>query len=87
MSKYLAVVKKANSGLEPHQEAAFTSFAFNVGVPQFRRSTVYKHLSQGRETVAIESIRVWCRGGGRVLSGLQARRLSEMKLFKKGTFI
>lgn len=65
---------------------AFTSFIFNTGC------TVFRHNKDGSETrifnkikrdefiAACSELRFWIRGGGKVLSGLVARRDKEQQL-------
>ena len=60
------------------------SFAFNLGLGTFQRSTIRQALLRGDKEAAIESLLKYCRAGGRVLKGLQLRREAEAKMFKSG---
>ncbi len=60
------------------------SFAFNLGLGTFQRSTLRQALLRGDKEAAIESLLKYCRAGGRVLKGLQLRREAEAKMFKSG---
>jgi lysozyme len=58
------------------------SFAFNLGLGTFQRSTLRQALLRGNKTAAMESLLKYCRGGGKILRGLQTRRLDEKALFE-----
>ncbi len=57
------------------------SFAFNLGLGTFQRSTLRQALLRGDKETAMESLVKYCRAGGKVLKGLQNRRLDERRLF------
>ena len=57
------------------------SFAFNLGLGTFQRSTIRQALLRGDKETAMESLLKYCRAGGRVLKGLQLRREAEAKMF------
>jgi lysozyme len=57
------------------------SFAFNLGLGTFQRSTLRQALLRGDKEAAMESLLKYCRAGGRVLKGLQLRREAEAKMF------
>ena len=58
------------------------SFAFNLGLGTFQRSTLRQALLRGNKTAAMESLVKYCRAGGKILRGLQIRRLDEKALFE-----
>ena len=58
------------------------SFAFNLGLGTFQRSTLRQALLRGDKTQAMESLVKYCRAGGKILKGLQTRRLDEKALFE-----
>ena len=58
------------------------SFAFNLGLGTFQRSTLRQALLRGDKTAAMESLVKYCRAGGKILRGLQTRRLDEKALFE-----
>jgi lysozyme len=58
------------------------SFAFNLGLGTFQRSTLRQALLRGDKTAAMESLVKYCRAGGKILRGLQIRRLDERALFE-----
>jgi lysozyme len=58
------------------------SFAFNLGLGAFQRSTLRQALLRGDKKAAMESLVKYCRAGGKILRGLQIRRLDEKALFE-----
>lgn len=58
------------------------SFAFNLGLGTFQRSTLRQALLRGNKKEAMESLVKYCRAGGKILKGLQTRRLDEKALFE-----
>ena len=59
------------------------SFAFNVGLGTFQRSTLRQALLRGNKQAAMESLIKYCRAGGKIIKGLQTRRLDEKALFER----
>ncbi len=61
---------------------ALVSFVFNVGGGNFRKSTLLKKIKANPDDNSImdEFLR-WVYAKGKVLPGLQKRRLAEMKLY------
>ena len=76
-----AVTQLVKVPLTPNQFAALVSFAFNVGVGAFSKSTLLKVLNQNNYDQAANELLRWNKGGGRVLPGLTRRREAERKLF------
>ena len=61
---------------------ALVSFTFNVGVGNFKRSTLlYKIKVNPWDNSIMDEFLRWVYSKGRVLPGLQRRRLAEMKLY------
>ncbi|NDB60780.1 lysozyme [bacterium] len=60
---------------------ALVSFSFNLGLGTFQRSTIRQALLRGDKEAAMESLVKYCKAGGKILKGLQNRRLDERKLF------
>ena len=50
------------------------SFAFNLGLGTFQRSTLRQALLRNDKKAAMESLVKYCRAGGKILKGLQNRR-------------
>jgi lysozyme len=70
-----------NVFLRQHEFDAIVSFCFNLGLGCFQRSTIRQALLRGDKEAAMESLVKYCRAGGKILKGLQNRRLDERKLF------
>jgi len=70
-----------NVPLRQHEFDAILSFCFNLGLGCFQRSTIRQALLRGDKEAAMESLVKYCRAGGKILKGLQNRRLDERKLF------
>ena len=70
-----------NVRLRQHEFDAIVSFCFNLGLGCFQRSTIRQALLRGDKEAAMESLVKYCRAGGKILKGLQNRRLDERKLF------
>lgn len=66
--------------LTKNQVAAFTSFAFNVGVRAFCKSTLAKLANLGDFVGACAELSKWVMAKGRVLPGLVKRRAAERAL-------
>ena len=71
-----------NVPLRQHEFSALVSWCFNLGMGAFQRSTLRQALLRGDKEAAMESLVKYCRAGGKVLKGLQNRRLDERRLFE-----
>lgn len=68
--------------LREYQRDALVSFAFNIGVYAFKRSTLLKVLNAGEyERVPVEMLR-WIYVNGKPCHGLVRRRHAEAALFE-----
>lgn len=76
-----SVVKKP---MTVYQEAAFTDFAYNVGVRAFSKSTLLKKFNAGDTRGACDGLLQWVYIGRVKLEGLQQRRAVERELCLKG---
>ena len=75
-------INSHNLPLKQHQFDALVSFVFNVGVGNFRRSTLLKRLKANPNDPNIANqFKRWVYGGGKVLPGLVRRRNDEAKLY------
>lgn len=81
---YLAGVLKASPGLikRPKALGAITDFAYNLGVPRYRASTLRRRIDDEDFEEAAREILKWNRAGGRVLAGLSRRREAESRLLE-----
>ena len=71
-----------NVPLRQSEFDALVSFCFNLGLGCFQRSTIRQALLRGDKKAAMESLMKYCRAGGKILRGLQIRRLDEKALFE-----
>jgi lysozyme len=60
---------------------ALVSFSFNVGLGTLQRSTMRQKVIRGDMEGAAEELLKYCMAGGKVLKGLQKRRIDERALF------
>lgn len=64
----------------PGRLAAVVDFTFNLGAGRLQTSTLRRRINQRDWTSATRELRRWVYGGGKVLSGLVARREAEARL-------
>ena len=65
----------------PQLLGAMTDFAYNLGGPRYKASTLARRIREEKWQEAAEQLLLWNKGGGRVLSGLVKRRQAEAKFF------
>lgn len=84
LEKYAAAVRKAFTGykLTKAQFAAALSFHYNTGA--ISRATWVEHFKNGDMDAAEKGMKAYNKAGGRVASGLVARRKKEADLFFRG---
>jgi GH24 family phage-related lysozyme (muramidase) len=66
---------------EPYEIAAMTSLAYNIGMGNFRKSSVLRFFNAANKAMAAESFKLWVKAAGVKLRGLERRRWSEAHLF------
>ena len=70
------------SSINANQLGALTSFAFNVGMGNFRRSTLLRLVNANPNNPAIRTeFMKWTRANNQVLKGLVTRRQAESDLY------
>jgi lysozyme len=74
-----AVAQAVEVPVTQKQFDALVSFAFNIGVQGFRRSTVVKRLNQGDHLSAAEAMLMWNKP-----PEIIGRRQKEYAMFKSG---
>ncbi len=67
--------------LNDSQFSALVSFAYNVGIGSFRKSSVLAAINAGDFSAVPRRLQLWVKAGGRRLSGLVKRRAAEAELF------
>lgn len=79
---YLPGVLRASPALlaRPAVLGALTDFAYNLGVPRYRSSTLRRRIDAGDWAAARAELSRWVYGGGRRLPGLVRRRAAEAEL-------
>ena len=75
-------LNKLNLSLRQCQWDAIVSFVFNVGIGNFKASTLLAkiRITPDDNSIMDEFLR-WVYANGKVMRGLQKRRLTEMKLY------
>lgn len=79
MSKYIKVP------LSSEEHAAYLSFTYNVGVGNFKSSTLLKKLNSGDRNGACNELLRWRFAKGKELLGLKKRRIEEQELCLSGS--
>ncbi|WP_319371948.1 lysozyme [uncultured Ilyobacter sp.] len=75
MSRYIKIE------LNENQFSALVSFAFNVGVGNFKNSTLLRKINSGDLEGASKEFERWIYSNGKKLRGLIRRREAEKELF------
>ena len=63
-----------------HEWDAYLSFTYNVGIGNFRSSTLLKKLNQGDYAGACLQLKRWVYAGGKKVKGLVNRRDAEYRM-------
>jgi lysozyme len=79
---YMAGVLKHSPHLIEHPQilAAITDFAYNLGVPRYRASTLSRRINENDWTNARSELQRWVRANGKIMRGLVLRRKAEAAL-------
>lgn len=77
----LGVERLCGRSLPQCQFDALVSFAFNLGLGTLQRSTLKSKLTRGDVRGAADQFLRFSMAGGKVLPGLQRRRVAERSLF------
>lgn len=75
------VAKELKVELSGHQFSALVSFAYNVGLGNFRSSSVLRAVNAGDTAAVPRRLQLWNKAGGKVLPGLVRRRAAEAEMF------
>ncbi|CAN5210137.1 hypothetical protein BH10PSE7_BH10PSE7_03780 [soil metagenome] len=67
--------------LSDAQFSALVSFAYNIGLANFARSSVLKAVNRQDFDAIPRALALWVKAGGKVLPGLVKRRAAEAQLF------
>lgn len=86
MSGYVSTVNTLVKVKIPDtRKAALVSFAYNVGITNFKNSTLLRKLNDGDMVGACNELDRWVYAGGIKLNGLVKRRAAEKELCLVGT--
>lgn len=77
----LAINELVHSPITQNQYDALVCFAFNIGVGNFKRSTLLKKINQKKYFEAADQFLVWNKIGEKESLGLSNRRAAERNLF------
>lgn len=78
----VAVNNNVGVYITQNQFDALVSFAFNVGVGAFLKSTLLRKLNAGDYSEVPTQMRRWNKSAGKVLDGLRNRREKEIALWE-----
>lgn len=67
--------------LNQNQIDAIGCLTYNIGIGNFKKSTLRNFLNSGDFDKAADQFLVWNKAGGKVLPGLEKRRAAERELF------
>lgn len=67
--------------LSNNQICALIDFVYNLGIGNFKSSTLLRKINQGDFSAAANEFLKWNKAGGIVLKGLENRRIAERMLF------
>lgn len=77
-----AELTKLNMLLQQRQFDALCSWIFNLGMGNFKNSTMRKKiLAKATDVEVADQIIRWTKAGGKVLTGLQKRRIAEANMY------
>jgi len=75
------VLAQCPVGLTQGMFDGLVSFSFNCGLGTLQRSTLRQKLLRGDKAGAAEELLKYCMAGGKILKGLQNRRIDERAMF------
>ena len=61
--------------------SAMVSLAYNIGLGNFRKSSVLKFHKEGKKNLAANAFLLWSKAKGKILPGLISRRNAERSLY------
>ena len=76
-----AVKRLIKVKVKSYEFDAITSFTFNLGEGNLKKSTLLKKLNSGDHVGASKEFIRWNKAGGKTLNGLTRRRASEERFF------
>lgn len=82
LDRFEEAVSKAAPGCAQHQFDAMVSLSYNIGIGAFLKSTLLKLHKAGEYRRAAEAFSAWSYAKGKLLAGLQRRRVREAGLYR-----
>lgn len=79
-----AIARLVKVPLTENQVGALASFAFNVGIGAFSKSTLLRKLNAGDYGAVPGELAKWVKNDGKTMQGLVNRRAAEAGLWAKG---
>ena len=78
----LRVIKRVTKKITQNQFNALVSFAYNVGIGAFEKSTLLKKVNINPNDLSVKSeFMKWNKAGGKVITGLTNRRKKEADVY------
>ncbi|MFV5699004.1 lysozyme [Flavobacterium sp. ZT3R17] len=78
------VKKEITSSVNSNQLGALTSLAYNIGMGNFRGSTILKVVNKNpNDPIISDLFNSWNKSGSKILNGLVIRRKKEYALYKR----
>jgi lysozyme len=81
LTAFNSVAHAVKVPLSYHEQAAIEDFVYNVGVGNFKGSTLLRLINANQLTLAAKQFELWDHANGKVLAGLLRRRLAEEQTF------
>ena len=82
LEEYTGYVSDAvTQALQQNQIDAMVAWTYNLGPSNLRSSTMLQVLNEGKFQEVPQQMRRWNKANGKVLPGLERRRLAESMLF------
>lgn len=69
--------------LNDNQFSALVSFTYNIGIGNFKKSTLLKYLNENKKYMAGKEILKWHKANGKSMLGLVRRRIEELYLYEQ----
>ncbi len=76
------VLDAVTQPLDQNQLDAMVAWTYNLGPTNLRSSTLLRVLNEGKMQEVPQQMRRWNKANGKVLPGLERRRLAESMLFE-----
>ena len=77
------VLKLLKIPLSNNKVCALISLAFNIGINNFKDSTLLKYINSNQLNLVPDQFKLWRKSNGKVLQGLVNRRSAEVELWNR----